>query len=84
MLLGTFGWIGAWQPVFYGTVLLVGILVGLELPLLIRVLEHRLELRELIAKALTFDYVGALLGSLSFSLLLLPRLGLAKASLASG
>lgn len=84
MLLATFGWIGAWQPFFYGTVLVVGILVGLELPLLIRVLEHRLELRELIAKALTFDYAGALLGSLAFSLLLLPRLGLARASLVSG
>ncbi|HET9930545.1 MAG TPA: polyamine aminopropyltransferase [Polyangiaceae bacterium] len=84
VLLATFGWIGAWQPFFYGTVLLVGILVGLELPLLIRVLEHRLELRELIAKALTFDYVGSLLGSLAFSLLLLPRLGLARASLVSG
>jgi spermidine synthase len=84
VLLGSFGWIGAWQPFFYATVLLVGVLVGLELPLLIRVLEHRLELRELIAKALTFDYIGALLGSLAFSLLLLPRLGLVRTSLAAG
>ncbi|MFZ5889771.1 MAG: polyamine aminopropyltransferase [Myxococcota bacterium] len=84
VLLASFGWIGAWQPFFYATVSLVGVLVGLELPLLIRVLEHRLELRELIAKALTFDYVGALLGSLAFSLLLLPRLGLTRASIASG
>jgi spermidine synthase len=84
VLLASFGWIGAWQPFFYATVSLVGVLVGIELPLLIRVLEDRLELRELIAKALTFDYIGALLGSLAFSLLLLPRLGLARASLASG
>jgi spermidine synthase len=43
-----------------------------------------LELRELIARALTFDYIGALLGSLAFSLLLLPRLGLVRTSLMAG
>ncbi len=84
VLLSVYGAVGAWGPLFYATVASVGTLVGLELPLLIRVLEHRLELKELIARALTFDYVGALLGSLAFSLLLLPRLGLIKASLLAG
>ncbi|HWA78015.1 MAG TPA: polyamine aminopropyltransferase [Polyangiaceae bacterium] len=84
VLLAAFGSIGAWEPFFYATVAAVGILVGLELPLLIRALAHRLELKELIAKALTFDYAGALLGSLSFSLFLLPELGLSRGSIASG
>lgn len=84
VLLAAFGWIAAWEPVFYATVAAVGVLVGLELPLLIRALEHRLELKELIAKALTFDYAGALLGSLAFSLFLVPQLGLSKGSIASG
>jgi spermidine synthase len=84
VLLAVFGSISAWEPLFYATVATVGILVGLELPLLIRALEHRLELKELIAKALTFDYAGALLGSLAFSLFLVPKLGLSKGSIASG
>jgi spermidine synthase len=84
VLLSVFGSIGAWEPFFYATVAAVGILVGLELPLLIRALAHRLELKELIAKSLTFDYAGALVGSLAFSLFLVPVLGLSRGSIASG
>jgi spermidine synthase len=65
-------------------VLGVGILVGIELPLLLRLLEERLSFRELVAKALGVDYVGSLLGSLGFSLLLLPRAGLLRTALLCG
>ncbi len=84
LLLASYGAVAAWEVLFFGTVAAVGVLVGLELPLLIRALEHRLELKELIASALTFDYAGALVGSLAFSLFLVPRLGLSKSSIASG
>lgn len=62
----------------------LGTLVGIELPLLLRLLEERLSFRELVARALGVDYVGALLGSLGFSLLLLPGLGLVRTSLTLG
>jgi len=74
----------AFQLILYAICLGVGILVGLELPLLIRILQRQLEFKDLIAKALTFDYAGALLGSLAFSLLLVPELGLVHTSLACG
>ncbi|MGA2779328.1 MAG: polyamine aminopropyltransferase [Steroidobacteraceae bacterium] len=64
----------------YGLVGLIGILVGLEIPLLIRLLEDRLELRDLVARVLAADYVGGLLASLLFPLLLVPRLGLIRTS----
>ena len=64
--------------------LAVGVLVGLELPLLLRILEQRMTFRELIARALGFDYIGALLGSLSFSLWFVPHLGLAQTALICG
>jgi spermidine synthase len=70
--------------VLYATVLLVGVLVGLELPLLMRILRDKLEFKQLVARALTFDYAGALLGSVGFSMVLLPYLGLTRASLACG
>ena len=79
-----FGFTGSFRLVLYGTVVLVGILVGLELPLLIRILKGEYEFDQLIARALTFDYAGALVGSLAFSLLLVPRLGLVHSSLVSG
>ncbi len=75
----------AFFPVFlFGLVLVLGTLVGIELPLLLRLLEERLSFRELVAKALGVDYVGALLGSIGFSLLLLPGIGLLRTSLLLG
>lgn len=79
-----FGYTDAFRLILYGLVVAVGVLVGLELPLLIRILERRLSFKDLIAKTLTFDYLGALLGSLGFSLLLVPSLGLARTSLVCG
>lgn len=75
----------AFFPIFLlGLVLTLGTLVGVELPLLLRLLEERLSFRELVAKALGVDYVGALLGSIGFSLLLLPGVGLVRTSLLLG
>ncbi len=65
-------------------VLLVGTLVGIELPLLMRILQAQWPFKELVARALTFDYAGALLGSLGFSLFFLPRLGLVRTSIVCG
>jgi spermidine synthase len=79
-----FGFTNAFGLILYSTVLAVGVLVGLELPLLMRILEQRLAFKELVARALTFDYAGALVGSLAFSLLLVPVLGLVHASLVCG
>jgi spermidine synthase len=62
----------------------VGTLVGIELPLLMRILERQMTFKDLVARALTYDYAGALLGSLGFSLLLVPKLGLARSSIVCG
>jgi spermidine synthase len=62
----------------YGMVLAIGALVGLEIPLLMRILKDRLEFGDLVAKVLTFDYVGALAASLLFPLLLVPHLGMIR------
>jgi spermidine synthase len=76
---------GAWfRPFLYGEIVLVGTLVGLEIPLLMRILEKELEFKELVAKVLTFDYVGALVVSVAFPLLLVPRLGIVRCALAFG
>jgi spermidine synthase len=72
------------QLLLYATVFGVGVLVGLELPLLMRILEQRLKFRDLVARVLTFDYVGALVASLLFPILLVPELGLVRTSLLFG
>ncbi len=75
---------GAFHVALYGIVLLTGTLVGLEIPLLIRLLGFSLGLKDLVARVLTLDYVGALAASLLFPALLLPRLGLHQTSLLFG
>ncbi|MBC8104146.1 MAG: polyamine aminopropyltransferase [Cytophagales bacterium] len=66
---------GGYYTALFGTLALLGGLTGLELPLLTRLLSRYGALRTTIAHALSFDYVGALLGSVAFPLLLLPHLG---------
>ena len=72
------------QPVLFGIVFAIGTLVGLELPLLMRILKNHLNFEDLVARVLTFDYIGALLASLLFPLFLVPTLGLVRTSLVFG
>ncbi|HVJ00549.1 MAG TPA: polyamine aminopropyltransferase [Sphingomonas sp.] len=67
----------------YGLVLAIGFLVGLEIPLLIRILRG-FDFREVVSNVLTFDYVGALVASLLFPLLLMPHLGMIRTGFAFG
>jgi spermidine synthase len=75
---------GVFIPVLYGSVLAVGTLVGLELPLLMRIASEKLELKDMVSRVLTFDYVGSLAASLLFPLFLVPELGLVRTSLIVG
>ena len=84
LLMAVYTSLGAFRAMLYIIVLIVGTLVGLEIPLLIRLLKFSLNLKELVARVLSLDYVGALLASLLFPLVLLPRLGIHRTSLLVG
>ncbi|MCU0648000.1 MAG: polyamine aminopropyltransferase [Gemmatimonadaceae bacterium] len=79
-----FSYTDAFRPLLYGLVLVIGILVGLEIPLLMRILRDRFDFKDVVANVLTFDYVGALGASLLFPLVLVPRLGLVRSALVFG
>jgi spermidine synthase len=72
------------RVMLYGIVLVVGTLVGLEIPIVLRILRESVDFKELVAKVLTFDYLGALAASLLFPILLVPQLGLVRTSLLFG
>lgn len=84
LLFFAFGELRYFRAVLYAVVALIGTLVGLEVPLLMRILRARFVFKELIARVLSVDYLGALLASLLFPMLLVPRLGLTRTSLAFG
>ncbi|GGP23811.1 polyamine aminopropyltransferase [Silvimonas iriomotensis] len=75
-----FAWLSApFRTVLYALVLVLGILVGMEIPLVMRIFNARqTEFKELVSRVLTFDYLGALVVSLLFPLVLAPRLGLSR------
>ncbi|MBN8247948.1 MAG: polyamine aminopropyltransferase [Verrucomicrobia bacterium] len=79
-----FAHVASFRVLLYGLIGLVGTLVGLEIPLLLRILKDRLEFKDLVAQVFTFDYIGALLASLLFPLVLVPGLGLVRSAFLFG
>ena len=84
LLFVVFPWTVFYKPVMYSLILIIGGLVGLEIPLLMRILSDSGGFRKSIAQVLALDYFGALVGSVAFPLLLLPHLGLFRASFSIG
>ena len=73
------------RSLLYAFVLITGIIVGMEIPLVMRVLHReQAAFADLVARVLTFDYLGALAVSLLFPLVLAPRLGMARSALLFG
>jgi spermidine synthase len=73
-----------YKPTMYALILIIGTLVGLEIPLLTRILSRSNSFSDSLAHVLSLDYIGALIGSVGFPLLLLPSLGLFRSSFAIG
>jgi spermidine synthase len=72
---------GSFRFALYALVLAVGVLVGLEIPLVMRLLKRQGQgqgLSHLVSQVLTFDYLGALAVAIAFPLLLVPHLGLIR------
>ncbi|MFM8332501.1 MAG: polyamine aminopropyltransferase [Candidatus Methylumidiphilus sp.] len=85
ILFALFAWAsGPFKPALYGLVFATGVLVGLEIPLVMRILKQHYAFKEVVSQVLTVDYLGALAVSLAFPLLLAPRLGLIRTGLLFG
>ena len=75
---------GSFRFLLYALVSLVGVLVGLEIPLVMRILKRDVAFKDLVSQVLTFDYLGALAVSVAFPLVLVPQLGLIRTGLLFG
>lgn len=65
-----------YQIVMYFEIIIIGTFVGVEIPLLTRIIEDDQEnLRVTLSSIFSFDYIGGLVGSIAFPLFLLPQLG---------
>jgi spermidine synthase len=84
LLFLTFARVSYFYAVLYFIVFAIGVFVGLEIPLLLRILKDQVEFKELVSRVLAFDYIGALLASILFPILFVPKLGLVRTSLIFG
>ena len=78
----------AYTDMFYETktvfIISIGVLIGLEVPLLTRLLDKYYSLEINISNILSLDYFGALIATLVFPFVLLPFMGTFKSSLFFG
>ena len=80
----TYAWMGDVSAPLFAMLIAVGVLSGMEIPLIARVLKEEGAGAFRFENVLTVDYVGALAASLAFPLIIIPQLGLMSASLAFG
>ena len=84
VLFFAFGEVAVFRVVLYAWVTATGVLVGLEIPFLIRILKDEFPLHDLVSRVLSLDYLGALAASLLFPLWLVPQVGLMRSSFVFG
>jgi len=63
---------------------ILGSLIGLEIPIVARIINKYSSLKETVAKVFSFDYLGALAASILFPLILLPWLGIIQTAFLIG
>ncbi len=67
-------------PIMFLMIMVIGILTGFELPLITRIVGGYDNLKDTLANTTAADYIGGLVGSVVFPIILLPRLGFIKTS----
>ncbi len=75
----------SYEIVMYIEIILIGTIVGAEIPTLTRIIENdNKDLRITLSSLFSFDYIGGLVGSVAFPLLLMPKLGYFATSFMAG
>lgn len=76
VLFFAFAVLDSYTPLLFAFVVLLGAMLGIEIPLIIRILKTHFTLRMNVSNVFTLDYIGALFAALLFPLVLVPQLGL--------
>ena len=84
ILFYAFAVIDNYEPFLYLSTVMIGSMLGIEIPLIIRILKDFFSLKSNVSNVFTMDYIGALIASLLFPMLFLPQLGLLQTGLFFG
>lgn len=75
LLFTSFALSNSYKLVMYILILIIGALTGLEIPLLTRLIKKHNDIKVVLANVMSVDYIGGLVGSILFPIILLPNLG---------
>lgn len=84
ILFVVFNYVEFFEFYLYFMVFLIGCLVGLEIPILMVILQDKFQFNTLVSNVFTFDYIGALLASIAFPIFFMPQFGLINTSIIFG
>ncbi|MDQ7084176.1 MAG: polyamine aminopropyltransferase [Sulfurovum sp.] len=84
ILFYAFAYLENYDAFLYLITILLGSMLGVEIPLIIRILKDSFSLESNISNVFTVDYIGALFASLLFPLVLVPQLGLMQTAFLFG
>jgi len=84
ILFYAFAYIQNYQAFLYLITISLGAMLGVEIPLIIRILKESFSLKTNISNVFSLDYIGALFAALLFPLVLVPQLGLMQTSFLFG
>ena len=84
ILFYAFAYINNYDAFLYLITISLGAMLGVEIPLIIRILKESFSLKTNISNVFTVDYIGALFASLLFPMVLVPKLGLMQTSFLFG
>ena len=84
ILFYAFAYINNYDAFLYLITISLGAMLGIEIPLIIRILKESFSLKTNISNVFTVDYIGALFASILFPMVLVPKLGLMQTSFLFG
>lgn len=84
ILFYAFAYIQNYEGFLYLITIVLGSLIGMEIPLIIRILKESFSLKTNVSNVFTLDYIGALFAALLFPMVLVPQLGLMQSSFLMG
>ncbi len=84
ILFFAFAFVDNYEVFLFLLSIIIGSLIGLEIPIIMRILKNYQILKLNVSNVLTADYIGALGASLLFPLILVPQLGLIRTGLFFG
>jgi len=84
ILFYAFAYIQNYEGFLYLITIILGSMIGMEIPLIIRILKESFSLKTNVSNVFTLDYIGALFAALLFPMVLVPQLGLMQSSFLMG